>query len=852
MIRVALRGLAGRKLRAVLTAFAIILGVAMISGTYVLTDTISKAFDSIFADTYKGTSAVVTSKSVFDTSEEGVGAGPTLPASLLTEVKRLPDVEAAVGGVEADTQLIKANGKAIVHGGAPNIGTSVTPSQPRFESLTLVGGSWPSRDKQVAIDEATAKDAGYSVGDRIGVQAAGPVERFRISGLVRLGSVASIGGATIAAFELRTAQRLFHKEGRLDDIKAAARTGVSPEQLVGQIKPILPPAAQVRTGEAQASSDAKDTQQGIGFVQKFLLAFAGIALFVGSFVIANTLSITIAQRMRELATMRTIGASRRQVLASVMLEALVIGTMASLLGLFLGLALAKGLDALFVGFGIDLPKSGLVFSTRTIVVSLGVGILVTLLASLRPALRATRVPPIAAVREGATLPPGRYARFRPVAAIVLGALGVGSLCVGLFVNGLGTRNVLLLMGLGAVLIFFGVALFAATLVRPLAAVLGYPAARLAGVAGVLARDNAKRNPARTAATASALMIGLALVTLVAVLAQGIRQSFTGAVDKIFVADYAITADNNFSPIPTSSEKAAAKITGVTLAAGVRTDKARVFKKVQDITAVDPNIAPAIKLDWKDGSQAVFRNLGRGGAFVDDGYAKDHHLTVGSPLRLETPSGDVLHLRIKGIFDPPSGGSPFGPVTFSAATFDAHYAQPKNLFAFINVAGGVTDANTAKLKAALNDFPNIKLQTRSEFKDNQIGGLNSILNILYALLALSIIVSLFGIVNTLVLTVFERTRELGMLRAIGMTRRQVRRMIRQESIVTALIGAALGIAVGIGLASLLVVRLDFIVFSLPVESLVVFAIAAVIVGILAAIFPARRASRLRILQALQYE
>jgi ABC-type antimicrobial peptide transport system permease subunit len=348
------------------------------------------------------------------------------------------------------------------------------------------------------------------------------------------------------------------------------------------------------------------------------------------------------------------------------------------------------------------------------------------------------------------------------------------------------------------------------------------------------------------------MIGLALVTLVAVLGQGIRSTFTDAVDKIFVADYAITAQNNFSPIPIEAAEAAGQAPGVREVASVRTGEALVYGDPSFITAVTPNAGSAINLEWKDGSQAVFSELRADGAFVDEDFAKDHDLTVGSPIAITTPTGKKLDLTVKGIFDPPAGGSPFGNVTMSSDTFDANYDQPQNLYSFVETDGGVTEANTRSLDQALAEFPNAKAQTRQEFKDNQVSFLNNILNILYVLLALSVVVSLFGIVNTLVLTVFERTRELGMLRAIGMTRRQVRRMIRYESVITALIGAVLGIVLGIVLAGLLVWRVDFIDFSVPITQVIVFAIAAVIVGIIAAIFPARRAARLNPLQALQYE
>ena len=371
-------------------------------------------------------------------------------------------------------------------------------------------------------------------------------------------------------------------------------------------------------------------------------------------------------------------------------------------------------------------------------------------------------------------------------------------------------------------------------------------------ANAIGSHNTKRNPQRTASTAAALMIGLALVTLVAVLARGITATFESAVNDIFTSDYAITAQNNFSPIPISAGNAAAKAPGVETIASVRAGEARIFGSTEPVTAVDPQVGRVLTLKWKDGSQAVLGALGRDGAFVDDGYASDHHLRVGSPIVVLTPIGKRLDLVVKGIFKPPSGGSPFGHVTFSSATFDANYEAPENLFTFIQMRGDVTAANTKALDDALARFPNAKAQTRKQFVKAQISGLKSILNILYVLLALSVVVSLFGIVNTLVLTVFERTRELGMLRAIGMTRRQVRRMIRHESVITALIGAALGIALGIVLGGLLVARIDFIEFSLPTLQLVVFAVAAVVVGIVAAIFPARRAARLRVLEALQYE
>jgi putative ABC transport system permease protein len=852
MTAFALRGLLLRKLRTVLTAIAIVLGVAMISGTYVLTDSISSAFNSIFTQSYRGTDAVVTGKSAFNLSSNGTTTAPAFDESLLPKIRALPDVAGAIGGVGGEAHLIGRNGKAIVFGGAPNLGFSIDPSQPKFNSLSLISGAWPKAN-EVVVDRSTANKKDIKIGQTIGVQAEGPVERLRVSGLVKFGAVSTIGGATLAGFDLRTAQQLFHKPGKLDQIRVGAKNGVSPAKLVSEIQTVLPPGTQVRSGDKQAAKDAKDTNSFISFLQTFLLSFGGVALFVGAFVIANSLSITIAQRTREFATLRTLGASRRQVLRSVILEALVMGVLASIVGLFLGLALGKGLFKLFDAVGFTLPNNGLTFQTRTIVVSLLVGTLVTLAASLRPAIRATRVPPIAAVREGATLPPGRFQNLRAVGAAATALLGFAALSYGLFGSNLGTTQVLLWMGIGALLVFIGVALFSSRLVVPMAHAIGWPATRVGGAAGSLARDNAQRNPQRTASTASALMIGLALVTLVSTLAASIIGTFNSAVDKLARGQfYAITAQNNFSPIPISAAKAAAKTPGLESIASVRAGDAHVFGRTHNLTGVDPTIGHVINLTWKQGSQAVFQHLGANGAFVDDTFANDHHLSQGSTFRILTPTGKTLDVKVDGIFKPPAGGSPFGPVTISSRTFDRHYQQPMNLFTFITMKGGVTPANTEALNRALKGFPNAKAVDGDRFKKDQVSGLKSILNVLYVLLALSVLVSLFGIVNTLVLTVFERTRELGMLRAIGMTRRQVRRMIRHESVITALIGGVIGIILGLLLSALLIARVKEINFFTPYGQLVVFVIAAILVGILAAIFPARRAARLNPLQALQYE
>jgi putative ABC transport system permease protein len=850
MTRIALKSLLGRKLRLVLTSLAIVMGVAMVSGTYILTDTINKGFGAIFTIAYSKTDAVVTGKQVFG----GTQNAPSFPESTLAKVQALPGVEAAAGGIGDNAQFVGHNGKTISHGGAPGLAFSVNSGgDQRFNPLTLVQGHWPVGPDQVGMDKHTASSENFKLGDTVGVIPDGGKERrMKIAAIFNFGQQASLGGATLAVFDLPTAQAIFHKVGELDEIDVGAKSGVTPAELVSQIQKVLPPHTQVRTAAAQAKKQTSDTQASLSFVRYFLLAFGGIALFVGSFVIANTLSITVAQQTREFATLRAMGATGGQVRRVVLVEGFVTGLLASIVGLFVGLALAKGLDQLFKAFGADLPQTGLVFATRTVIVSLLVGTIVTVLASLRPAIRATRVPPIAAVREGSILPPSRFARFGPAVAIAVCVVSLALVLVGAFTHGLSTGQHLLLLAVGVLGIFIGVAMVAPSIVRPLGSALGWPASKIGGVAGTLARANAVRNPGRTASTAAALMIGLALVTTVAVLAQGLRASLEDAVNQEFNADYALTSENGFTPTSIDSATALRNSGAATLVAGVRAGDGRSFGSNVGVTAVDPDISKVLTLKWKEGSNADLDTLGANGAIVDKNFAKDHDLVVGSPLQVETPGGKLLQLKVHAIFAPPAGGSPLGSITTSAATFDAVYPNPQNVFTFVNVPGGVTPANTAKLNQVLASFPDAKIQTSEQFIKNQEHGLNQFLLFLYILLALSIIVSLFGIVNTLVLTIYERTRELGMLRAVGMTRRQVRRMIRHEAVVTALIGAALGIPLGFGLAALFDRAINGVPFAIPWGTIVIFVIAAIIVGLLAAIFPARRASRLNVLNALQYE
>jgi putative ABC transport system permease protein len=852
LIRVALRGLLGRKFRAVLTALAIVLGVAMVSGTYVLTDTIDKAFNQIFSESYAGTDAVVTGKEPDISFQGDTVETPPVPASMLEQVRGVDGVEVAAGSIADETaaKILDRDGDAISGNGAPTFGFGLdtSPEASRFNPLNLLEGRWAAGADEVVIDANTADKQDFGIGDRVTIASLGPVQSFELVGIAKYGDLESLGSATFAVFDIPTAQKLFKRENAYDAIQAAAVEGVSSDQLVQRIDAAISGDVTVKSGTEQASDESDEVSEFTSFIQYFLLAFGGIALFVGAFVIFNTMSITVAQRTRELATLRTLGASRRQVRLSVLLEALVIGVLASIVGLGLGYLLAKGLNALFEALDLALPQTDLVFATRTVVVSLLVGVLVTLLAGFFPALRATRVPPISVVREGATLPKGRFSRFTPVLALVaiVGALAL--LGYSMFADEVETATRLLSIAGGVLLLFVGVAMISPLLVRPLAAIVGVPAKQIGGAAGRIARANSIRNPGRTAATAAALMIGIALVTFVAVLANGMKQSNRGAIEDQVSADYVITSQDGYMPFVAAAGDAVDDVGGGTTT-DVRSDLAKVAGSDRYLTGIEPDtITNAYNFEWVDGSDAVLGEMDEDGAVVDKDFAEDKNLAVGDTFPLQVPSGETRELRVVGIYKPPPFYPLLGNVSIAKDTFDTLYDRPRNQFTF------VSGADRAALEQRLDAFPDANLQTREEWITFQDEEFNQFLTMLYVLLALSVIVSIFGMVNTLVLSVFERTREVGMLRAVGMTRRQVRRMIRHESVITALIGAALGLPLGMFLAALVTRALSQfdVEYSIPVGQLVVFAVIATIVGVVAAILPARRAARLNVLQALQYE
>jgi putative ABC transport system permease protein len=852
---VALKGLAARKLRAVLTALAIVLGVAMVSGSFVLTDSIQKAFHSLFASSYEHTDAVVSGKKLVDYSNSG---NATVPASLLTRVRELPDVQEATGlltdmsGGVLVAKLYDKQGKIINGNGNPTFGVGVDPAATRFNPMHLTSGRWASGPGQVVIDKNVAEDNGFHVGDRTRVAVDAGVVPVTIVGIARYGGLDSLGGATFAIFDVKTAQKLFHLEGRYTTISVAAKDGVSPERLVAELRTLVPATAQVRTGAAQAASDEKDVAGFVKYIRYFLVGFGVVALFVGGFVIFNTLSITVAQRTRELATLRTLGASRRQVLRSVVLEAFVTGLGASAIGLAAGVGLAKGLSSLFSSLGLALPEAGLPIETRTIVVPLVMGTALTVVAGLIPAVRATRVAPISAVREGSSASQAKLGKTGPVAAAILGTVAAVLLGYGFFVHGIAVGQRLLALVAGFLLLFVGLAAIFSRLVRPVVAVIGVPFARLGGTSGELASFNVRRNPGRTASTAAALMIGITLVSFISLFGRSLRNADTDAWKSQVTADYAVTSQNGWDAFSSvAADKAAGRL-GVELVSHVRGDRGRVGAANAGINGVDPSTVGQVLDVQVRGEQ--LSQLAGSDAIVKDRFAKANHIAIGESFTFRGPDGRPTRFVARGIFEAPKLDSLLSAIVVSNDAFDRALPRPRDSYAFVNVSGGVSDATTAALEAAYAADQVVKVETRDGFAESKSAWLSQMLNVIYVLLALSVVVSLFGIVNTLALAVFERTREIGMLRAVGMSRRQARRMIRHEAMMTSLLGAALGLPVGIALAALATRGLASygLTLSVPVPSLATFVVLSLVVGVLAAVLPARRAGKLNVLNALSYE
>jgi putative ABC transport system permease protein len=845
----ALKSLWARRIRALTTILAVTIGVAFVAGTYILTDTTFSAFDEIFEDSLAKTDVVITAK---EEVRQETGEVPSFKAAVLPEVKRVDGVRVAVGQIFTAGAFFDAENEQIGTKFAPKFITSDLPET--LETQTYEEGRPPRNAKEAALDESAANEAGLGIGETLKLASVERVSAYRIVGLTKLGS-ASWGGASVAGLTLPEAQRITGKRGEFDQILIAADEGVSEETLKQRVqRAVADPSLLVETAKQNAERNSDQIRDDLGFLRIALLVFAFVALFVGAFLIFNTFSITVAQRIREFGMLRTLGAGRGQILSSVIIEALAIGIVGALVGLAGGYAIAVGLNALFVAIGIDLPTTALVTKDRTIVVSLLIGIGVTLVSSLVPALRATRVPPIAALLA-LELPRSRrrgivYAAF----AVLLSVAGLALVLAGLF-GGASGGSAAGLMGAGAVAVLLGVSLFSPRLVRPLASLAGRPLQLLRRLIGRLARENTQRNPARTAVTAAALMIGLAVVAFVTVFAAGIKSSIATAVDESFQGELVLQNTDGFSPISPQAAGVARGVPGVDLVSTVRAAQAKVAGGgKQRVSALAPDAAEVLTIDWIEGGPGVLRRLTDKQVIVDKSLAGDESLEVGDRIRFLTQIGKRPNLEVVGEFE--DKAELLGGAIVTQGLMASQFDQSDDFLDFIKLASGADaeQVQGALVKAMDREFPVIEVRNQQELKENQEEQINQLLGLIYALLALAVIVSLFGIANTLALSIHERRRELGMLRAIGMSRRQVRTMIRYEAVITALIGAILGMVIGLIFAALIAQPLkdEGFALSYPVGQLIVLLIFAALAGVLAAIAPARRASRLDVLESLQYE
>ena len=846
-----LRGLASRKLRSALTAIAILLGVTMISGTLVLTDQIDRAFVQIFQAGNAKIDVVVKQKPPF----ENVQTSVYLNADVVDEVRQVDGVATAQPFIQSEGYLI-ANGEAMNStGGAPSFVFSNLPQD--LNPYTPIAGRLPETSGEVAVAEEIATKGNVKVGSQQQLATQDGIKDVTVVGILQYGDGdTSLGGSTTVLAPLIDVQQWWALEGKASYIYVKAADGVTQDALKNRIRSALPQQDLiVQTGREDADEQAGILNDLIGKIIRYaLLAFAGVAILVGAFIIYNTFSITVAQRTREFAMLRTIGASRRQILGSVIGEAFIIGLIASAAGILLGLALAWGLGKLFGAIGFGLPATGLILSWQTVIVCLAVGIGITVLASIFPALRATKIAPIAALREGATLPVGRFAKFSPVIAVIIGVLGGAGMAYGLISSGSTTGRLTTLAG-GAILIFLAVAMLSRYIVRPVVSVLGKPIGWVAGGVGRIASENAARNPARTAVTAAALMIGIGLVVFVTIFVGGIKESFTGAIDSSLKSELTVSARGFGGTIPAAVLPAVQAVNGVETASPVGGTAIQVGTGAYALIGIDPATLPAVyEFDWDNGANDLLTTLGTDRALVEDTIASDLGLAVGDTVDVLSISGAKATFTVAGTYTDPTilngivvNQPALEPLLQSNAT-------GLNTLFVRTAAGADVEAVQADVERALEKFPTAQVQSNQQQKDEAASGVNTILVIFYALLALSVVISLFGIVNTLVLSIFERTREIGMLRAVGTTRRQLRAMIRWEAVITSIIGGVLGVLLGIlfGWAVCKGLESDGLVFVFPTVQIAIFLVLSIVAGVLAAILPARRAAKLDVLAALSYE
>ena len=850
MLRTSFKSMLAHRRRLVATAVAVILGVALIAGTLVLTDTISQTFGGLYTTVYQGTNAVVRAKAAF-TGIQGSGAQrPPVDAGLVASLRTVKGVAADAGDISGYTRLIGKNGQALGKpaNGPPTLGGNWS-QVAALNPFHLVAGHAPQAAGQVAIDAKSARDGHLAVGDTTTVLANGPPQRVQVVGIVGFGTADSPGGASVVLFTTPAAQRLVTAPGKVNTIAFVAQPGVSQTQLARNLQAALPAGLEAVSGQQAASEARSDIVNALGQFNTLLLVFAIAALLVGAFQIFNTFSITVAQRTRENGLLRALGATRRQILSSVLLEAVTVGLLASAVGLGLGVAVAAGLKALLAGLGIDIPAGGIVFAARTVIIALLVGTGVTVAAAVSPARKAAKVPPIAAMQDAVVTSTGYGSRQRVYVGAAVLALGAAAMFTGLLAH---LSSPVLFVGLGAVLVFFGVAILGRTVSLPISRVLGAPLPRLRGVPGTIARQNATRNPKRTAAAASALMICVGLVSFITIFASSATAAVNTIYARSFTGDFIINSGaGGTGGVDPALARRVSQLPQVALASGLRVGMAKIEGGVQQVVAVDPKTAFGIfDVQPLQGNQ---NDLGRDAIAVYKTVATDHHLKIGDHIPVLFADTGTRSMRVALIY---GSNQPAGNYFLGISAYQANFTSQYDQLVFIKKAPGVSAAAAlAAIKTVTKDYPGTTVQNEAQFKAQTTQPINQLLNLIYVLLLLAVIIALLGIGNTLALSIYERIREIGLLRAVGMTRRQLRSVIRLESVVIALQGTALGLLIGVLFGWAIVHAINLFgtgVVSIPYRTLAAVVILAAIGGVITAISPARRAAKLNILRAIVTE
>ena len=842
MFRIALKGILGRKARLILTSLAVILGTSFLAGTSVFSDTLNRTFDNLFSDVFKNVDAYVRSTQVIE-ADFGQEERQRISADLVSIVESVPGVRDASPDIQAFARIIGKDGKPIGSGGQ---------GPPTFGSVgeefagalwSTAEGKWANGPTEVVIDEASAKAGKYVLGDTVKVVAQSGSREFTLVGIASYGDVRSPGGATFALFDSVTAAEFLTQPGFIDAILVSGDGSVSDAKLTQAIQDALP-----TTGKTETLTGAEitlETQDQIGSALDFfgilLKTFSFIALGVGCFVIYNVFSISAAQRQRENALLRAIGASRKQITRAMLIESIVVGLIGSIVGVVAGIGLSVSLTALLRALNIDLPSSGLVVSQNTVTSTIVIGLIVTVLSAILPARRAGKVPPLAAMRATALeiAEPGRKRLITGLLSIALGVAIIGAVVAGASNN---------YLGIGILFVFIGTIVLGPIIARPVALFLGRPAARFRGVTGTMARQNSARNPKRTSRTASPVLIGVALVTAVTALAASIK----GQIDDVFTAqfkgDYAISTDaRGFGGLSPSLAVDLNNLPQVEKATGFGFLTVKVDGRGQYVTTINPKTIEGL---WDIGLiNATYADLKTSDMFVSEKVAKRRNIAIGSVLQTTFGDGSTRPLTVAGIYV----NNEIGDYIANSQLVDGSAIIMFDIGVYILTKENVDKAEAfAALDAAVKKYGQGELLTKQEYINKQSGQVNQLLGLIYGLLMLSVIISIVGIIITLLLSVFERQRELGLLRAVGMTRSQVRTTVRWESVITSLLGAVLGIILGIGLGWIIVFALKdqgLTSFKLPVGPTIVIMIMSFIVGLFAAIYPAWRATRVNILDAL---